>query len=118
MNRAWIFGVGLAILVGLAVIVLVDPVRGPLAPEARAMRQLEDASIRPTEVRFLRASAYDPQVICGQAVVSRQGGGSHQAYFVSTPRSVIIGRVENPALQAAQTRYCRGMFPNLAAPVP
>ncbi len=118
MNRAWIFGVGLAILVGLAVIVLVDPVRRPQAPEARAMRQLEDASIRPTEVRFLRASAHDPQVVCGQAVVPRQGGGSHEAYFVSTPRNVIIGRIENPALQAAQTRYCRGMFPNPPAPVP
>jgi hypothetical protein len=118
LNRAWIIGVGLVGLVGLAILVLVRPVPASPDPEARAMRQLRDASIRPVEVQFLRASPRDPDVVCGLAVVQRQDQGPEQAWFVSTPSRVILGREGNPAVIAARDRYCRGVFQVEPTPTP
>lgn len=118
MNRAWIIGVGLAGLVGLAILMLARPVPASPEPEARAMQQLRDASIRPAEVQFLRVSPRHPEVVCGLAVVGRQGQGPDEAWFISTPSRVIIGRAGNPAVVAARDRYCRGMFPVEPTPAP
>lgn len=106
MNRAWTIGVGLAILVGLAVVALVKPVHPGVTPEARAMRQLRDASIRSTEVLLLRVSTEDERVVCGLA----SSQDASEIWFVSTPERMIIGRRDNPAVQDAAGQYCRNAF--------
>ena len=118
MNRAWAVGIGLAVLIGLAIVVLADPTRRPLSPEARAMGQLQDASIRRPQVQYLRVSPVDDTVVCGLARVG-EPDGPPQALFVSTPQRVIIGRSGNPALEQAMDRYCRGVFSTaVASPLP
>lgn|GEM_PF-1684142 len=111
MNRAWALGVGFAILIGLTVVVLARPGHVQPSPEARAMRQLRDASIRPTQVRYLRSSPDDPTVMCGLLVVQDPRSQSGDVLFVSTPQRVVVGRVDNPSLQRALNQYCRGTFP-------
>lgn len=118
MNRAWVVGIGLAVLAGLAVVILADPTRRPLSPEARAMRQLQDASIRRPQVQFLRVSPRDDTVVCGLAIVGEPGATPREALFVSTRQRVVIGRSGNPALQQALDRYCRGVFNTAALPSP
>lgn len=114
MNRGWAIGVAVALIAGVATLVLIDPVHNPLGPEARAMRQLRDASIREPEVLFLRASPQDSSVVCGLARVGAPDGEPRHAYFVSTPDRVIVGRAGNAAVQQALGRHCRGMFPAAA----
>lgn len=118
MNRIWAVGVGLAVLIGLAAVILADPSRRLQSPEARAMRQLQDASIRRPQVQFLRVSPTDDAVVCGLARVGETGGRPREALFVSTPQRVIIGRSGNPALEQAMDRYCRGVFPVTLPPSP
>ena len=113
MNRVWAIGVGLAVLVGLVVLVLVNPARPSLSAEERAMRQLQDASIRRTQVLFLRVSTEDEAVVCGLA----SSDGASDVRFVSLPERMIIGRRDNPAVQAAADRYCRNAFPSATATV-
>lgn len=114
MNRAWAIGVAVALAGGLAALILIDPARSPLSPEARAMHQLRDASIRQPEVRFLRPSPSDDGVVCGLAQVGGSGGGPREAYFVSTREHIIVGRIDNRAVRQAIGRHCRGVFPSVA----
>ena len=118
MNRAWAVGIGLAVVVGLTIVILADPTRRPVDPEGRAMRQLQDASIRQPQVQFLRVSPVDDTVVCGLARVGDPSSASSDALFVSTPQRAIIGRPGNPAVQRAMSRYCRGVFPISSAPTP
>lgn len=118
MTRAWAIAVGLSVVIGVVAIVLARPTRTPQSPEARAIEQLRDASIREPEVAFVRASPGDAQVVCGLVVVRGQKGTTENGAFVSTPQRVIVGRFSNPALQQALDRHCAGMFPAQVQPVP
>lgn len=111
MNRAWAIGVAVALAGGLAALILIDPAHSPLSPEARAMRQLREASIREPEVQFLRPSPVDDRVICGLAQVDDASGRPGSAYFVSTHERIVVGRTDSPAVRQAMTQHCRGVFP-------
>lgn len=118
MNRAWAVGVSLAVLIGLTVLVVARPTATPLRPEDRAMRQLEDASIRPTQVRYLRVSPREPSVVCGLLIVEDPRSQAGEARFVSTPERIVVGRADNPTVQTAVDRHCHGVFTPPLAPVP